>query len=109
MISTNLFIVATGSLFALPAAQAYNYTWYFSPETPQQCGNATVIVSSNDTAPPFDLLLVPYGPLPLSDASKTIYEIPLNGSNLTRLDFQVKYPAGTQFVDLVNAILLHDP
>ena len=59
-----------------------------------------------DTVLPLGLLLIPYGPLPPSDASKTIYDIPFDGY---RNDFQLKYPAGTQFIDLVNAILLHCP
>ena len=104
MIFTNVLIVATGSLFVLPAAQAFDY--HFSPSTPQQCASANVIVTGNDTSLPLDLLLIPYGPLPLSDASKTIYEIPFNGPDPYRINFQVKYPTGTQFVALVNAILL---
>ena len=96
---------ASGGLFVLYPAQAY--TWNISPPIPQQCATTSVAVS-NDSVLPLDLLLIPYGPLPLSDASKTIYEIPFNGSNPYKIDFQMKYPAGTQFIFLVNAILLHD-
>ena len=102
----NLLIVVTGSLFILPAAQAY--FWQFSPASPQQCATAS-FVTYNHTEPilPLRLLVIPYGPLPLSDASTRIYEIPFNGPDPYRMDFQVKYPAGTQFIELVNAILLH--
>jgi len=104
MIFMDLLIVAAGGLFVLPTSRAVS--WQLLPTTPPwQCATATVIITSNDTAPPLRLLLIPYGPLPLSGASKTIYDIP--SSNLDRMDFQVKYPAGTQFVELVNAI--HDP
>jgi len=101
MIFVNLLIVA-----AALGAQAYN--WDISPPIPQQCATATVTVT-NDSVLPLDLLLIPYGPLPLSDASKTIYEIPFNGPNPYRIDFQMKYPAGTQLVYLVNAILFYGP
>ena len=106
MIFVNLLIVALGGLFVPYPAQAYS--WGTSPAIPQQCATTAVVVS-NDSVLPLDLLLIPYGPLPLSDAAKTIYEIPLNGSNPYRTDFQLKYPAGTQFIHLVNAILLHGP
>jgi len=100
MIFVNLLIVAAAS-----GAQAYS--WH--PVEPlQQCATTTVLVS-NDSVLPLNLLLIPYGPLPLSDAAKTIYEIPFNGSDPYRIDFQLKYPAGTQFTDLVNAMLLHYP
>ena len=103
MIFVNLLIVAAAS-----GAQAYN--WKISPESPQQCATASVTVTNvNDSVLPLDLLLIPYGPLPLPDASKTIYEIPLNGPNPYSIDFQLKYPAGTQLLYLVNAILLHGP
>jgi len=101
MLFVNLLIVAAAS-----GAQAYN--WDISPPIPQQCATTTVTVT-NDSVLPLDLLLIPYGPLPLSDASKTIYEIPLNGPNPYSIDFQLKYPAGTQLLYLVNAILLHGP
>jgi len=98
----NLLVVAAGGLFVLPTAQAYN--WYFTPTIPQQCATAGVRVynlTTNDV-PPTRLLLVPYGPLPLSDASKGVYEIPFDGPD-PQPTFQVKYPAGTQFAHLVNA------
>jgi len=102
----NLLIVATSGLFVLPAAQAYY--WRFTPTTPQQCATANVQVYNLTTydVPPMRLLLVPYGPLPLSDTSKGVYEIPFDGSDPYTKDFQVKYPAGTQFAHLVNAISL---
>src|SRR6266545_2927077 len=108
MIFMNLLIVVTGSLFILPAAQAY--FWQFSPASPQQCATAS-FVTYNHTEPilPLRLLVIPYGPLPLSDASKAIYEIPFNGPDPYSIDFQVKYPVGTQFIPLVNAILLYNP
>ena len=101
-----LLIVATGGLFVLPTAQAYY--WLFSSTTPRQCAIANVQVYNitPNTLPPMRLLLVPFGPLPLSDASKGVYEIPFNGPDPYTMDFQVKYPAGTQFFGLVNAISL---
>ena len=102
----NLLIVAAGGLFVLPTAQAYY--WRFTPTTPQQCATANVQVyniTPSDVLPT-RLLLVPYGPLPLSDASKGLYEIPFDGPDPYTKDFQVKYPAGTQFAYLVNAISL---
>jgi len=101
MIFVNFLIVAAAS-----SAQAYN--WDISQL--QQCATTTVTVTNvNDSVLPLDLLLIPYGPSPLSGASKTIYEIPFNGSDPYKIDFQLKYPAGTQLVCLVNAMLLHYP
>ena len=106
IIVMNLLTVATGGLFVLPIAQAYY--WHFTPTTPQQCATANVQVYNLTTydVPPMRLLLVPFGPLPLSDTSKGVYEIPFNGPDPYTKDFQVKYPAGTQFAHLVNAISL---
>ena len=108
MVFMNLLIVAAGSLSVLPAAQAYY--WTFSPDTPQQCATANIVTLNHtaSTVLPLRLLLIPYGPLPLSDSSKRIYEIPF-GPDWYKIDFQLKYPAGTQFIDLVSAILLHCP
>ncbi len=107
MIFMNLLIIATGSLFVLPATRAFY--WQLSPTIPQQCTSASIVTNNHTTqsALPLRLLVIPYGPLPLSDASTRIYEIPFNGPDPYRMDFQVKYPAGTQFIELVNAILLH--
>ncbi len=106
-----LLVVAASSLFVLPAAQAYY--WLVSPDSPQQCATANVVTYNRTTTrpaiPPLRLLVIPYGPLPLADESKAIYELPFNGPDPYSINFQVKYPAGTQFIPLVNAFLLHDP
>jgi len=103
----NSLIVAvalTGGLLVLHPAQALK--GHISPTIPQQCANTTVTVA-NDSVLPLDLLLIPYGGP--DAASNTIYEIPFNDQNPYKIDFQLKYPAGTQFIYLVSAMLLHNP
>jgi len=58
--------VLTGGLLVLHPAQAFE--GHISPPTLQQCATATVTVT-NDSVLPLDLLLIPYGPSPLSGAS----------------------------------------
>ncbi len=81
---------------------AYAYTWLFQ-DTPSQCGQLTVAVAGNDAAPPFRILIAPFGPSPLPNGVETrqILDIPFPGSQ-NEVQFQLTYPAGSQFVAVVS-------
>jgi len=100
----SLFVAAalTGGLLVLRPAQAFEGD--ISPTIPQQCATTTVTVANDSVLLPLHLLLIPYGGP--DAASNPIYEIPFNDH---KIDFQLKYPAGTQFIYLVSAMLLHNP
>ncbi|KJA14563.1 hypothetical protein HYPSUDRAFT_49030 [Hypholoma sublateritium FD-334 SS-4] len=95
--SIHLFLI---TLILLRGAQAY--TWSFK-EAPSQCGELTVAVAGNDGTPPFHILIAPFGPSPLPNGIETrqILDIPFAG-NQSEVQFQLTYPAGSQFVAVVS-------
>lgn len=86
---------------ALCLPGAYAYTWTFK-SPPQQCGNLTINVSGGGV-PPYRVLIIPFGPTPLSNfvEARRILDIPFEG-NSTELTFQLKYPQNSQLVAVVS-------
>ena len=81
---------------------AHAYTWSFK-EAPSQCGHLTVAIAGNDGIPPFHVLITPFGPSPLANVVETrqILDIPFTESQ-KEVQFQLTYPAGSQFVAVVS-------
>lgn len=81
------------------------YTWSYQG-TPTQCSNLTVDISGSDGTPPFRILISPFGPSPLANnvEARNILDIPFQ-DNQTKVQFQLTYPAGSQFVAVVSAFL----
>ncbi|KJA21348.1 hypothetical protein HYPSUDRAFT_140777 [Hypholoma sublateritium FD-334 SS-4] len=78
------------------------YTWSYQG-TPTQCNNLTVAISGSDGTPPFRILISPFGPSPLANnvEARNILDIPFP-DNQTEVQFQLTYPAGSQFVAVVS-------
>jgi hypothetical protein len=90
-------------LVALCLPRAYAYTWTFK-SPPQQCGNLTINISGGGV-PPYRVLIIPFGPSPLSNVveARTILDMPFEG-NSTELTFQLKYPQNSQLVAVVSEL-----
>lgn len=95
--ATHLFLA---TLILLRGARAY--TWSFK-EAPSQCGQLAVAIAGNGGTPPFHILVAPFGPSPLPSGVETrqTLDIPFTG-NQTEVQFQLTYPAGSQFVAVVS-------
>ena len=89
-------------LITLILRGAYAYTWSFQ-DAPNQCGQLTVAIAGNDGTPPFRILIAPFGPSPLPNGVETrqILDIPFPG-NQNEVQFQLTYPADSQFVAVVS-------
>ena len=89
-------------LITLLLRGAYAYTWSFQ-DAPSQCGQLTVAIAGNDGTPPFRILIAPFGPSPLPNGVETrqILDIPFPG-NQNEVQFQLTYPADSQFVAVVS-------
>ena len=85
---------------------AHAYTWSFQ-RTPTQCSNLSVAISGSDGTPPFRILISPFGPSPLANnvEARNILDIPFP-DNQTEVQFQLTYPAGSQFVAVVSVFFL---
>lgn len=83
----------------LPTAYAFSFNF---TSTPQQCQDLTIAVSGAGS-PPYSVLIIPFGPSPLPNnvEVRTIFDVTFNGSS-TEADFQLKYPADSQFVAVVS-------
>jgi hypothetical protein len=80
---------------------AHAYTWQFT-SSPSQCKDVSIAVEGSGH-PPYTLLLIPYGPSPLSNnvEVRTIRNIPFSGDGNT-LSFQLNYPENSSFVAVVS-------
>lgn len=96
-----LFLLTTAVLRG-----AHAYTWSFQ-RTPTQCSNLSVAISGSDGTPPFRILISPFGPSPLANnvEARNILDIPFP-DNQTEVQFQLTYPAGSQFVAVVSVFFL---
>ena len=95
-----LTLIASLGLSLLPQANAY--AWSFQ-QPPQQCTNLSIAVSGNDGQPPYRVLILPFGPSPLANniEARKIMDVPFpSGQN--RVQFQLNYPANSQFVAVVS-------
>jgi len=95
-----LTLIASLGLSLLPQANAY--AWSFQ-QPPQQCTNLSIAVTGNDGQPPYRVLILPFGPSPLAKnvEARKIMDIPFpSGQN--RVQFQLNYPANSQFVAVVS-------
>ncbi|KJA14562.1 hypothetical protein HYPSUDRAFT_59307 [Hypholoma sublateritium FD-334 SS-4] len=89
-------------LITLILRSAHAYTLSFN-EAPSQCGQVIATIARNDGAPPFRLLIVPFGssPLPNGVETRSALDVPFSG-NASQVQFQLTYPAGSQFVAVVS-------
>jgi hypothetical protein len=80
---------------------AHAYTWQFT-SSPNQCQDVSIAVEGSGQ-PPYTLLLIPYGPSPLSNnvEVRTIQNIPFSGDGNT-LSFKLNYPENSSFVAVVS-------
>ena len=91
------------SLFLLVIPFARAFSWYFE-RPPQQCGNISIVITGSDAIPPYSVLIVPFEPTPLSTGSgaeRKIMDITSPG-NQDVVEFQLGYPATSQFVVVVS-------
>lgn len=79
----------------------FSYTWSFTT-TPQQCATLSIQISGSGS-PPYNILVIPYGPTPLPNNTevRTIVYQQFDGSSTTT-SFQLKYPSTSQFVAVVS-------
>ncbi|KDR84276.1 hypothetical protein GALMADRAFT_705230 [Galerina marginata CBS 339.88] len=91
------------TLYYLPTTSAY--TWAFQ-NTPKQCSNLTVSISGSDGAPPYRVLILPFGPSPLAGVieARKIMDMAFDPKS-TSLSFPLNYPANSQFVAVLHPTL----
>lgn len=86
-------------LASLVSAFSFDFT-----SEPQQCANLSLTISGSGE-PPYSVLIIPYGPSPLSSGVevRTIIsqQFPNDASSLS---FQLKYPQNSQFVAVVSPL-----
>ena len=88
-------------LVALILRSVYAYTWSFQ-DAPSQCGQLSVAIAGNDGTPPFHTLIAPFGPSALSNGVETRGVLEFSfAENQREVQFQLTYPAGSQFVAVV--------
>ena len=89
-------------LIALTLRGAYAYTWSLK-NAPSQCGQLNIAIAGDNGAPPFHILIAPFGPSPLPNSidARAILDIPLPDSK-REIEFILTYPANSQFVAVVR-------
>ncbi|KAF9524377.1 hypothetical protein CPB83DRAFT_861473 [Crepidotus variabilis] len=99
MVTHGFFFVLSVLLLAISKTSAY--TWSFQ-QTPQQCSNLTVSISGKGGQPPYRILIVPAGTWgnPQDDPRRNLEHV-FNGND-QKATFELKYPAGSQFVAVVS-------
>ncbi|OAX42456.1 hypothetical protein K503DRAFT_853986 [Rhizopogon vinicolor AM-OR11-026] len=87
--------------FFLYSPLVSSYTWSFT-STPQQCANLSLQITGSGS-PPYNILIIPYGPTPLPNNTevRTMVYQPFSGDS-TSTSFQLKFPATSQFVAVVS-------
>jgi hypothetical protein len=70
--------------------------------TPQQCQNLSISITGSGQ-PPYNAVILPFGPTPLSNNTEVrkILHLPFSGDS-TSLSFQLTYPENSQFVVVVS-------
>lgn len=80
--------------------------WSFNIEnTPQQCQNLSISITGSGGTPPFNAIVVPFGPSPLpnnTEVREVVYQT-FDG-NSTTANFKLPYPDGSQFVVVVSSL-----
>lgn len=78
------------------------YSWHLNTP-PTQCSNLSITVTGSDGVPPYRVLIVPFGPSPLSSniEIRSIIDQPFDG-NSTTVEFPVNYPAHSYFIAVVR-------
>ena len=84
----------------LPSIQAFEVI----TSDAKQCNWMNIRVSGEDAITPYRALMVPLGPLPLSNVASRIYEVPFSGPNYYSVDGYIRYPVGTEVLPLVSVI-----
>ncbi|GLB42253.1 hypothetical protein LshimejAT787_1102680 [Lyophyllum shimeji] len=99
--TVTLISPAIVTLLALPSLTAA-YTWKFE-SVPQQCSNLTISISGTDGKPPYRVLILPFGPTPLTNniEARRIIDKQFPGDSTT-LSFKLPYPANSQLVAVVT-------
>ncbi|KAI0688406.1 hypothetical protein BC835DRAFT_1419154 [Cytidiella melzeri] len=69
-------------------------------DTPRQCGNLTVNIAGSGQ-PPYNLLVIPFGPTPLS-TGKEVRKIIEQNFTSSSVTFQLTYPTNSQFIVQVS-------
>ncbi|KAI0078378.1 hypothetical protein K474DRAFT_944891 [Panus rudis PR-1116 ss-1] len=89
------------TLLLLPSL-SLAYTFNFT-STPRQCDNLSVSISGSGGQPPYQVLIIPFGPSPLPNnvEARRITEVNFTGTS-SDLSFQLKFPANSQFVAVVS-------
>ena len=72
--------------------------------TARQCSWMNIRVSGGDAITPYRALIIPMGPLPLSNEASRIYEVPFDGRDYYSVDSYIRYPVGTEVLPLVSVI-----
>jgi len=76
------------------------YSWQLDA-APKQCSNISISVTGSGGLPPYDLLVVPFGPTPFENKIEVrgVIDKSFSGKSIS---FAINYPAGTQFVAVVS-------
>lgn len=80
---------------SLCSAFTFNFT-----STPRQCNNLSFAISGSGQ-PPYSVLIIPFGPTPLSNYTE-VRRIVQQTFNGTSTSLQLKYPQNSQFVAVVS-------
>ena len=78
------------------------YSWKLNA-APKQCSNLSISITGSDGLPPYNVLVVPFGPTPFQnkiDVRGVIYQSFDGSSKSVSVAFD--YPANTQFVAVVS-------
>src|ERR1700759_3304860 len=77
------------------------YSWKLN-SAPVQCSNISISLTGSGGLPPYNVLVVPFGPTPFQDKIDVrgiIYQT-FNGDSVS---LPINYPADTQFVAVVSS------
>lgn len=79
------------------------YSWQFTNQL-QQCQNLSLSLTGSGQ-PPYTVLVVPYGPSPLSGGTEVrkIVNTQFDGPSVT---FPINYPADSQLVVVVSVLVI---
>ena len=80
------------------------YSWVLTaPAT--QCSNLSISIIGSDGVPPYSVLVVPFGPSPLSVDVRSVIDYTFSGESTTA-SFAINYPADSQFVAVVSCLVV---
>lgn len=86
------------SLLLLPTlSSAYSFNF---ESTPRECDDLSISITGSGS-PPYNLLIIPFGPSPLPNNSE-VRKIVQQSFNGTSTSFQLKYPQNSQFVAVLS-------